>query len=369
MDRIALIGIEGLNNLSEREDLESFSAFDKLVNQAAKGVLENEIPLNWDQAWELALSGSYKAIEAGKNLVKDLPKRGISTLFLSKEHQSEAPAEQILADNVTTVLQGIPQKPVQLMDLLVVELKGYSDYLAKGGDLDQYWKELDAALGKLLESFAENTVIFTVAPVDTTSSSTGIGFTKWLVDQNYVNLDNDADSLVKYDPEQGLLTYSEQRLEEREAFLDALRSLKVYARRGGDLRVVEVKMLPERMIRSDQDGENVYVSPKRATIYLDAEVPVADGENLKVDGSKTFFSNNGSIFVSGYKIDLEKELADISVLSIVPTIRDCFNLEADWEMVKNSFKYQFSLRVVEEQAAAASGDESAVRSRLEALGY
>jgi hypothetical protein len=38
-------------------------------------------------------------------------------------------------------------------------------------------------------------------------------------------------------------------------------------------------------------------------------------------------------------------------------------------MVKNYFKYQFSLRVVEEQAAAASGDESAVRSRLEALGY
>lgn len=372
MDRIALIGIEGLNNLSTRDDLEALPAFNKLINHAAKGNLENEIPLDWDLAWKLSLSGSIKAIESGKNLITELPKRGISTLFLSTEHPIEAPAEQVLAENVKSVLQGVPQKPVDQVDLLVLELTGYRAYLEKGGDENQYWNELDAALGKLLDSLAENTVIFTLAPVDTLVSNTGIRITDWLAKQKFYDAEDESATLVRFEEGVGLIGFTEKGLEARETILENLRNLKLFARRGGDLRVVEIESLPERMIAADQNESSVYISPKKTTIYLDFDSTALSAveDKFQTNQSKTFFSTQGSIFVSGYKVDLEKELADISVLSIVPTLRDCFNLEPDWEMVRNSFKYQFSLRVIEEQASANdSGDESAVRSRLEALGY
>lgn len=366
MDRIALIAIEGLNEISTREDLDTFPAFSELLVRAAKGVLSNELPLNWHQAWKLALSGSYKAIEAGNNLINDLPKRGISTLSLSKTQTLETPAEQILADNVDTVLQGIPRKPVDRVDLLVLEITGFSAYLKNGGNPEHYWTELDKALKQLLESFTENTVVFTIAPVDTVSSETGILLARWM--------DTEADTLVELDETNSLLHFSQKALEVRDELLEKLRNLKVFARRGGDIRVVEVKSLPEKMIPSWQNEESVYLLPKKDSIYLDFARDTANNEqeagNYQVKAPKTFYSPNGSIFVSGYKVDTEKVLEDISVLSIVPTIRDCFNLEKDWDMVRNSFKYQFSLRVVEEQASVSSGgDESAVRSRLEALGY
>lgn len=370
MDRIALIAIEGLNEISTRENLDTFPAFNELVNHAAKGVLTNELPLNWPQAWELVLGGSYKAIEAGKNLINDLPKRGISTLSLSKTHTAETLPEQILADNVKTVLLGIPKKPVDRVDLLVLEITGFSTYLKNGGDPEQYWTELDNALKQLLETFAENTVVFTIAPVDTVSSETGILLAQWLEAENSLQ----PEALVEIDKTDNLLHFSQKGLEVRDELLEKLRNLKVYARRGGDIRVVEVKSLAEKMIPSWQSGESVYLSPKKASVYLDFTSTPANNRqeagNFQVKAHKTFYSSDGSLFVSGYKVDTEKELEDISVLSIVPTIRDCFNLEQDWDMVRNSFKYQFSLRVVEEQASAsAEGDESAVRSRLEALGY
>lgn len=370
MDRIALIAIEGLNEISTRDDLDTFPAFNKIINHAAKGVLSNELPLNWNQAWKLALSGSYKAVEAGKNLINNLPKRGISTLSLSKTHTAETPAGQILADNVNTVLQGIPKKPVDRVDLLVLEITGFSTYLESGGNPELYWTELDKALNQLLETFSENTVVITITPVDTVSSETGILLAQWLEAENYLR----TDTLVKIDKTDSLLHFSQKGLEVRDELLEKLRNLKVYARRGGDIRVVEVKRLAEKMIPSWQNEESVYLSPKKASIYLDFTPTLASNQqeagNFQVKASKTFYSSTGSLFVSGYKVDTDKELDDISVLSIVPTIRDCFNLEQDWDMVRNSFKYQFSLRVVEEQASVnAEGDESAVRSRLEALGY
>lgn len=371
MDRIALIGIDGLSDLSSREDIDSFPAFNKLISLAANGVLENEIPLTWDRGWELALHGSVKAIEENKNLINVLPTKGISTRYIYKASSKESTAEQILANNVESVLQSVPKFQADRVDLLVIQLRGFYSFLEKGGNPDPYWQELDKAFGNLLDSLSENTIFFTIAPVNLVESNTGIYLNQWLMDEGYTDIVQQNEPTVEFIEAENLLRFSGKGLEQREEVLEKLRTLKVYARRGTDLKVIELQSLPENLISSHINENSAYISTKKETIYLDSRlVSSSDTQRIQSSSHKNFYSSNGQIFVSGYKVDGEKSLKDLSVLSIVPTIRDCFNLEHDYNMIRSSFKYQFSLRVVEEKASGSGdGDESAVRSRLEALGY
>ncbi len=87
--------------------------------------------------------------------------------------------------------------------------------------------------------------------------------------------------------------------------LEKLRNLKVYARRGGDIRVVEVKSSLEKMIPSWQSGESVYLSPKKASVYLDftlysrKQSTSAIAICMKASG-KHFIHRMVPSFVSGY---------------------------------------------------------------------
>lgn len=357
MDRIVLLGLDGLSAISSRDDLEAYPAFQRLLMQAAKGSLENELPCSRNMAWKLALCGSMQAVEAGKCPCKTLPARGISVACIHTAPQAGLSAEEILANDVNSVLAGIPNKPVDRKDLLIINLEGYSAFLQQGGDADVYVQALDEALQKLLAGLSDNSIYFVVEPVALLESETGIGINAWLA-ENGKGAHFEADSC--------LLSFPQGDPTLREETLGALKGLKVYAKRGGDLKIVECQRLPEAMLGSKSAPESVYLAPKKESVYLDAEA----GE-LEVRAPRYYYGTDGLLFISGYKVDESRELQNVSLLSIAPTILDCLNLDRDWDMVRYSIKAQFSLRVFEEQASAASGngDENAVRSRLEALGY
>lgn len=383
MDRALIIGIDGLNRLIELDNLEKYPALKKLIDNSASGKLENEVPLSWELSWYHALAGIQSTLVDREGLITEfLPYKGISVQFIASPFSSvedwESSSSCPLKRDQEYLLKSISKDPVDRVDLMVIALNGLDEFCKIEGSQDEYWAGIDSSLAKLLEGQTENTIVILFTPNIHNTTNKGILINQWLIDKGYAltkaqgeskGIDTEK-SLCWYDASiNGLRLAKEYEEEKKVNLINDLRQLKVYAKRGGDLKTIAFEDVYSN--EKQENDPDIYLTSKKTDVYLSASLSDNKENGSEYSCSETCQINypEGMIYVSGYKVEPNKDLTNISLLALAPTIMDYFNIRPIWQMQRHSFKYQFIKKDAQMEQADSDDAGAAVRSRLEALGY
>lgn len=376
MNRILLIGVEGLDQLVEDGDLGSYPQLEKMISKATYGVLESKLPQTWESSWVKILSGiDSPKVCSNKYLTSILSKMAVTIALHGNlsENELENPLtpSSILEKTRETLESSLAQKPVDLQDVTIIALKHYFEYLELGGDASKFWHLVNEGLTSLVASMPENTIFILFSPYTQQEASKGIRLGQWLADKGLKAKISKAPGLSTFE-----ISFSQKpKKEDLEALLTEIADLRFYARRGGDLRVFEFADLYDLKAKTE-NSPDLYLLPKNEKIYLDPDFDEnkknepSNLDSYKVSTPTVSRSVKGVIYFSGYQIQEEKDLGEISILAVAPTVMDLLRLEPYWEMQEHSiYKRIVESRLVETSEHSGGDAAAAVRSRLEALGY
>lgn len=381
MDKILLIGIDGLDRFVSSGLTERCPVLNSLVTCAAKVKTESQRLMSWDMVWDQVLSG-ISSPKAGRyaRLTEIFPGKGVSIRVFGEpfeKMEGDISPQAVCERDKNLLLTAIAEYPAARADVNVVALNGLNSVLSCGGEETVYWENVEAGLSPLLADQRENTIVFLFAPFSQNLATQGIRINQWLLEQGYLTVDtmgtiDKAGSKAWFDAENGgIMLGQSASLDVLGVLQEALGKLKVFAKRGSDLKVVSFEDLYPTDDRSQEDPV-LYITPKNTKTYLEETLcPDGTQDTVKVllENAVEVRATQGLLYVSGYHIDTEKELAGVALTAVAPTIMEFLGITPLWKMQEHSFVPQIKERLVSEEASSGSGAGDAVRSRLEALGY
>ncbi len=379
MNRILLIGVDGLDRYCLDHKSNDCPTLNKLMENAAKGTVEGRRMMPWDMVWRQALSGMETLRVKDEFLLTEMfPKMGVRINVIGEV--SAIPAAHVDAGcagerDRQLLLAGIPQYPADRADVTVIAVRGFFEAELSEDQKARYWKQIEAGLAALMADQRENTIVMLFHPFSHVKAAQGIRVNQWLCEQGFAVGDAHGQvdknrSKAWFDAKSGgvyLNPTSERGV--LEDVYAGIERLKVYARRGSDLRVT----LFEDLYPGEQSNScepDIYVVPKNAKVYLEEKLAPKPEDGVMQNTEAEVVTSRGALFVSGYQVDTERQLENVSLLSIAPTMMDILTITPTWRMQEHSMKRQFArVETNVKEAAADMGGEAAVRSRLEALGY